>query len=91
MTTMSGSNEFIGQLLEASIAQTHYTMNALHADALDEAIDYANHFMYLFDAVEQVNDSLRVDRVLGAFSAHRVGIEGHIKHLESMRDKVTGA
>lgn len=78
-------SEFIGQLLEAQVRSTQNATNVLIDTHLDAAIEWAEAFARLFDRIEAVNDSLKIDRILVNLSWRRDDVERSVEHYRAMK------
>jgi len=76
---------FIGDVLEASIKASQNVSNRVSDLGWEEAQKWAKRFADLYDSVEKVNDSMKVDRQLAWHSSDRNDIERKIEHYESMK------
>lgn len=77
--------EFIGQILTAQITATHRVSNRISDMGWTAAAEWAERFADLFDAVESVNDSLRVNRALMRHGLARGDVESAVSHYGAMK------
>lgn len=75
----------VAQILEGQMRAAHSVTNKLIDTHLDAAIDWAEAYARLFDKIEAVNDSVKIERILTDTAGRRYDVERSVEHYRAMK------